>query len=231
MEKLLIAVQSDMFADALSAAFRKDYEIRTCTDGMDALALLNTFQPDALIIYLRLPRLDGFAVVSQAIHTPDLILGITDYNNAFLDRQAELAGISSVVVMPTINAITVRLTQMRLDRQESKKDPQLQTLLMLHNLGLNPKLDGWKMLLVGIPLFLSDTTQTFSKVLYPSIATAVSASDGRTVERCIRDCIAKAWNRREHHIWMKYFPPGKDGTISCPSNSQFIKTLASMIKL
>ena len=48
MEKLLIAVHSDMFADALTAALHKDYEIRTCTDGVDALELLHQETPDKL---------------------------------------------------------------------------------------------------------------------------------------------------------------------------------------
>ena len=231
MEKLLIAVQSELFAEALTAALQTEYDIHTCTDGCDALTLLNTFQPDALILYLRLPRKDGLTVLEQASHTPKIILGILDNTVPYIERRAELAGIQYLTVMPTVNSVVSHLTKMRLDNRQVLPDPQLQAFLLLHTLGLDVKLDGWKMLRAGIPLFAADPGQTLSKVLYPAIAAAVGATDGRAVEHAIRDCIAKAWKRRDHFVWMKYFPPDKTGNIPCPTNSQFIKTLAQHICL
>lgn len=232
MEKLLIAVHSDMFADALAAAFRKEYSIRTCTDGCDALELLNTFQPDLLILYLRLPRKDGITILTETSHTPEIILGIIDHTTPFIERQAELAGIDTLMILPTVNAVTVRLTQIQLARGgQNRQDLQLQTSLLLHSLGVNAKLDGWDMLLVGIPLFAEDPRQVLGKVLYPAIAKIVGCSDGRAVEHSIRDCIKKAWLRRDHFVWVKHFPADRNGKIPCPSNSQFIKALARAIRL
>lgn len=229
MEKLLIAVHSDMFADALTAALHKDYDIRTCTDGMDALELLNTFQPDALILYLRLPRTDGLTLLSQSAHTPKIIIGILDTTNPYIEQQAPKVGIGHLMITPTVNTITTQLTQMRIAYEAPPRDPQLETILHLHTLSMDVNLTGWNMLRVGIPLFAADPKLTLSKELYPAIAIAVDATDGRAVEHAIRDCITKAWNRRNHFVWLKYFPPDKNGNIPCPNNSLFIKTLARMI--
>ncbi len=229
MEKLLIAVHSDMFADALAAAFHKEYSIKTCTDGCEALSLLNTFQPDGLILYLRLPRKDGITVLTETAHKPQIILGIADHTTPFLERQAELAGIGSLMIMPTISAVAIRLTQMRLTLKDPQ-DPYLQTALLLHCLGLNPKLDGWNMLRVGIPLFLEDPKQVLGKVLYPSIAKAVGGTSGCAVERDIRECIQKGWARQNHSVWIKYFCADSSGKVPCPTNGQFIHTLARAIR-
>jgi len=231
MEKMLIAVHSDMFADALTAALHKDYEIRACTDGVDALALLNTFKPDALIVYLRLPRMDALTVLSRSAHIPKIIIGILDTTNPYIEQQAQKAGIQHLAYLPTISTLTTQLTQMRLEYTEKEKDPQLETVLHLHTLSMDASMAGWDMLRVGVPMLAADTKQTLSKELYPAIAVAVDASDGRSVEHAIRDFIAKAWRRRDHFVWLKYFPPDKDGNIPCPTNSLFIKTLARMISL
>lgn len=227
MEKLLIAVHSDMFADALASAFYGEYCIRTCTDGCEALSLLNTFQPDLLILYLRLPRKDGFTILAETAHKPELILGLSDHTSPFMERQAELAGISGLMLLPTVNAVTTQLTQLQLARKGP--DPQLETALILRSLGFTPKLNGYRMLLCGIPLFAQDPSQGLGKALYPAIARALGRFDERTVEHSIREAIKKAWLRRDHFVWAKYFPPGRDGTIPCPSNSQFIKTIARAI--
>ena len=50
MDKLLIAVHSDMFADILAETFHKEFSIRTCTDGCAALELLNTCIPSVRIV-------------------------------------------------------------------------------------------------------------------------------------------------------------------------------------
>ena len=230
MDKLLIAVYSDMFADALSAALRKDYIIRTCTDGQSALEIMNTFKPDAMILYLRLPIKDGFTILSQSAFIPKTIIAIADCNFPHIFRHAQLLGIGSVMIMPTINSLVIRLTQMRMEQTSgSKKDARLQVQLMLHNLGIDPKLDGWDMLLAGIPIFAEDTRQAMNKELYPKIAHIVGKSDGRAVEHAIRTCIAKAWSRCEPAIWAKYFPADKSGKIPCPSNARFIKALAAAL--
>ncbi len=230
MEKLLIAVHSDIFADTLAAALDKEYSVRTCTDGCEALALLNSFQPDGLILYLRLPRKDGITVLTQTAYKPSFILAITDYATPFIECQAALAGINCLMLLPTISAITARLTQLRLSHCPKQQEPHLKTAMLLHSLGLNAKVAGWDMLVEGIPLFAQIPDQALGKVLYPEIAKRLGRTDGRAVERAIHRCIESAWVRRDHYVWIKYFPAAPDGTIPCPQNGLFIKTLANAIR-
>ena len=60
MRKLLIADTVASFNDSLSSLAGSEFEVRVCTDGQQALSLLRSFQPDALVIDLRLPGIDGF---------------------------------------------------------------------------------------------------------------------------------------------------------------------------
>ena len=232
MEKLLIAVQSNKIADMLAAVFQKDYEVKSCIDGVEALQLLNAFRPDAMIIFLRLPLKDGFTVVTQTPHKPKTILGVIEWDNPYMQVKATRLGFDDLLVMPTINTIATRLTQLRLEKDNDPgEDPFLQAQLLLHSLGFSPKLAGWNMLRIGIPAFAKDPRQALSKELYPLIAREVGSTDGRAVEHSIRTCIEKAWLRHDAIIWAKYFPPNGDGKIPCPSNSLLLKTLAKEIIL
>ena len=39
-----------------------------------------------------------------------------------------------------------------------------------------------------------------------------------------------AWSHRNDNIWSKYFPPGSDGAISCPTNKEFICRMAEYLQ-
>ena len=57
MYKLLIADSSQPFLDALQDIFHKEFVLQLCQDGETALELLQSFQPDALVINLSPPPL------------------------------------------------------------------------------------------------------------------------------------------------------------------------------
>ena len=65
MTKIMIADPSEVFIDAMRPLFSENYELLTCTDGLDAETLLPVFQPDLLIINLFLPIVDGLSVLRR----------------------------------------------------------------------------------------------------------------------------------------------------------------------
>ena len=69
-----------------------------------------------------------------------------------------------------------------------------------------------------------------TKDIYPEIAATFRISTMQ-VERSIRSCIEKAYDRGNMQNWARYVPPEADGSIRCPSNGAFVYTLAAKLSL
>ena len=230
MYKLVIADTFDIFTNELSAAFRNEFEVRTCHDGVSALELLNTFQPDFLVLNLSLPYKDGLTVLQQSVHKPKIILAITNLLTPYVQRRAEELGIQYLMIMPSINSVRVRLLDMIATTVTPHPDPVAQTLVHLHTLGFHTHLMGYRQLCIAIPMFTADPQMVLDKELYPTIAAQSKNPDGRSVEHSIRQSITDAWRRRDIAIWQKYFPP-TGVTRKCPTNKEFISRIAEMLEL
>ena len=230
MDKLLIAVQSGLFAQFLAKEFSAEYDVRTCCDGCDALELLTSFSPDAMILSLCLPRKDSLTILEQSSHIPKIVLGISDHSDPYCFSAAQRLGVSRILVSPTVNAIVVALCQMRLHQQDAHKDPNEQAALALHSLGLTPNLEGFSMLCIGIPLLAADPSRRLSGDIYFQIAAQMNCSE-TSIEASIRRAIKKAWSKHDSAVWAKFFTPDPSGNIPCPNNSLFLKRLARDIRL
>ena len=231
MERLLVAVYSDLFAQVLKDTFQNEYEIRTCCDGCEALELLNTFRPHIMILNLCLPRKDYMTILTQSNHTPQVILGITDQQDPFAFTIARQLGVGHILISPTVDSICVSLCRLSMQRHpQEMADPADQTALLLHNLALSANMSGFQMLCIGIPLLAQDPSRRFFKDIYAAIAVETNCSES-SVEASIRRAIGSAWERHDPAVWSKHFPATSDGKILCPSNSLFMKTLARQIRL
>ena len=231
MRKLLIADSSEPFTDALEEIFRNEFDLSVCHDGETALEMLLSFQPEVLILNLMLPFKDGLTVLQESPHKPGVILAICPYVNAYIEQVATNLGVQYIMIMPTVNALRVRLMDMIASAGAPKADLAGQTVVHLHILNFSTHLDGYHQLSVGIPLFAQNPNMRLSKELYPAIAKHFGMPDARTVEHSIRKAITSAWTGKNSVIWTKYFSLRPDGTIPCPSNKEFISRLAEMLEL
>lgn len=231
MDKLLIAVQSGIFAQFLAKEFGAEYDVRTCCDGCDALDLLASFTPDAMILSLCLPRKDALTILEQSSHIPKIILGISDHSDPYGFSAAQRLGVSRILVSPTINAVVVALCQMRLHQNEpAQKDPNEQAAFLLHSLGFSPNLEGFPILCAGIPLLAADPSRRLSGDIYSELASQLNCSES-SIEASIRRAIKKAWLKHDSTVWAKFFAADPSGNIPCPNNSLFLKRLAQEIGL
>lgn len=229
MLRLLIAENSEIYAAALVDAFCGQFEIRICTDGETALEQLRSFQPDALILNLSLPFKDGLTVLQEAAQLPPVILVLSLYSNPYVEQAAISLGAGYVLRMPAVNTVRLRLMDM-LQQAPAVPTDQTKTAEHLYALQFMPHLEGFSLLCTGIPLYAQDTRQRLSKELYPAIARTCGRTDGRAVEKTIRNAIEAAWKFRDEAAWLKYFPPDRNGKVSCPSNKVFIARLAKMLQ-
>ena len=230
MHKLLIVDASESFTDALTDVFKNEFDLQICHDGETALEQLLSFQPEVLILNLMLPFKDGLTVLQESAHRPRVILAVCPYVNTYIEQAAINLGVQFIMIMPTVNALRVRLMDM-IATIAPKSDPSNQTQVHLHILNFLTHLDGYHQLCIGIPIFAKNPNMRLSKELYPAIAAHFGYPDARTVEHSIRKAIEAAWTCKNTAVWAKYFPPKSDGTIPCPTNKEFISHVAEMLEL
>ena len=98
--------------------------------------------------------------------------------------------------------------------------PERQTPRLLLELGVQPRLLGFRQLCVGIDRYSAGDILSMSKELYPYIGELTGCS-AASVEHSIRYTITDAWNRRDPEVWGQYFPDAA----KIPSNKEFIAIL------
>lgn len=231
MQKLLIADGSEIFLSALETALAGRFDICTCCDGEAALNALQTVHPDILVLNLSLPYKDGITLLCQSAFRPPIILAITGYLSHYIEYSLKELGVDYIMISPSIASLCLRLQDItsRYNMPLDSADPHAITAHHLHLLNIPTHRDGYRQLLVAIPLFAKNPMQFMTKELYPEVAKICGCRDSRAVEHSIRKVIAAAWKSRDNGVWRKYFPPGPRGSIPCPSNKAFICRLAELL--
>lgn len=231
MYKLLVAEGSEVYFDSMQELFQKEFDLRMCSDGEAALELLESFQPDALIINVMLPFKDGLTVLQETPFKPKVILALSHFMSDYIQDAAEELGVQFLTVMPKLSTIRVRLMDMIATTIAPKEDLGAQTAVLLHSLNFTPNLDGYQQLCFAIPMYAQQPGIRLSKELYPRIAEEFHLADPRTVEHSIRKAIANAWMHFNPAVWSKFFTPDETGMPPCPSNKEFISRVAEFIEL
>lgn len=227
MQKILIADRSDDLCFVLKKLLEKEYDVTVCYDGEAALSLIRGIKPDALILDLRLPKIDGLTLLNELQgQLPAAILAITDGGTDYDHRMAVQLGARCVLQRP-FNTRTVLfhikwLLYYARDPQHIPLDPRSITSAHLSRLGLDCSHDGYQQLRLGIPLFMQDPSMHLGKELFPAIIAIWGRGDPVSLERTIRSAIEAAWKKRNVAIWAEYFPACE----KCPSNKNFIARLS-----
>ena len=66
MKKILIADDEHKILMSLEYSFRKQgYEVFIARDGTEALELLKTITPDAILLDIMMPKLDGYSTLNE----------------------------------------------------------------------------------------------------------------------------------------------------------------------
>jgi DNA-binding response OmpR family regulator len=80
------------------------HEVRTTHDGISAVEVALEFRPDAVLLDIGLPRMDGFSVAERLRALPafdrTLIVGASGYNRESDRLRAAQAGINLYLVKP-----------------------------------------------------------------------------------------------------------------------------------
>lgn len=230
MRRVLIVEQSDILVRVMTRDFLPEDEVQSCADGITALRMLTEFRPDVMVLNLSLPYKTGLDVLIESEYLPKHIVVSSYVTTPYMTRMLGMLGVQCILHMPTAGCVKRALALME-DNQHSVR-PDLRQFVTEHlrRLGMAPHLDGYKMLLVGLPLLLQDPTQPLVKEFYPAVACATGKESAAAVEKSIRDAITKAWECRNDSVWEQYFPRNGRGKISNPSNSKFLKALVHCLQ-
>lgn len=236
MLKVLIADSSDDFTSALTGLLMDHYLVKTAHDGATAVDILRTFRPDAVIIDLMLPEIDGADVlrIGASCDVHPIVLAMTRCRTDYLQGLAEELSIDYIMHHPcTAQAVHSRLQHIlkyHSNRQVQMPTPEENLVMVLDVLGVNQAHDGYYHILKAVHLLAQDPLQSITKVIYPEVGSTFGGN-GPQVERSIRSAIQYAWNNRDERIWACYFKPGKDGSIQKPTNQSFLLMLLRLLKI
>lgn len=225
-KKLLIADATDDFPIALTQFLQDQYEICCCQSGKKTLALLESYQPDLLILDLMLPELDGISLLQAAAASglkANVLVVSRMFNEYTLNFLGQL-GIRYAIRKPCdLRATADRIADLisQPDSHAPRSDPTPKILSLLHTLQFSPKHDGYTYLQKAIVEMSRNPGQSVTKELYPTVAALCHCSGGQ-VERCIRTAISAAWNACDRQVWINTFSLDPFTPPKRPTNTEFI---------
>ena len=235
MRKLLIAEGSEELRQALARSLAGEFSVQICADGETARDILHTFAPDLVVLDLMLPGVDGITLL-QCMASADrhpAVLATLVYHSPFILSAMEKFGVAYAVSKPCdANALAgqVRFLAESLAPEAALAPmPELSLPSILLQLGIKPKLDGYRQLLIAIPRYLEDPRQNLTKELYDFVGHATDKT-AMAAERSMRHAIQSAWSRADMSVWRQYFPAAPDGTVPKPTVGSFIAHIAAAME-
>lgn len=244
--RLLIVDDNEELVLIIKDYFKNNDEIEvvlTVTDGEAGIKIVgNNEDYDLILLDLILPKRDGITILEHMkdknIVKPVIVFSSYNAPNA-IQRASELGAsyyllkpfdfsyleqkIKNIIKRKEINNITIDLFNNNL---------QVFISNTLHELGVPSHVNGYKYIKEAINIMCSKSNMEsyMTKELYLEIAKRHNSTSTR-VERSIRHAIEISWNRGNWELIDKLFGNSVDIDRAKPTNSEFIITIADMMKL
>ena len=110
MKRVLIVDGDKECRMYLQRELEKRYKVHLCARGDQAVERIEALRPDALIINLSLPYLDGLTVLRQLEHRPTAILALTNLVSNQIIEDAAALGVRAMLIYPcSIKTIAAHL--------------------------------------------------------------------------------------------------------------------------
>lgn len=232
---------------------KKGYRIfGDCCDGYEAIRLIEELRPDAIILDILLPRIDGIEVMTEAKrriagYSPVFIV-VTGIGSSKMLSDATAAGARYCIIKPCeYSALSNRLdsalfsgnsgtvdTPVAVTALKQNPDAALETTVtkIIHQIGVPAHIKGYQYLRCAIIMTMHDAEliNSITKQLYPGVAKRFGTTASR-VERAIRHAIEVAWDRGDVDVINSYFGYTVQSSRGKPTNSEFIALIADSLRL
>ncbi len=251
---VLIADDNTELTRELSEYFSSQPDITVCgiaNDGEEAVGLIAETSPDAVILDMVMPKLDGLGVLRR-LQTLSLAKkpSVVVYSISALARTVETAislGADYYLLKPQspericeiirefAQAPKPGITAVPAPAKSARKEEcDLETLVteFIHELGVPAHIKGYQYIRSAIIMVVEnmDLLNFITKQLYPEIAKAYNTTASR-VERAIRHSIEVAWSRGKPETMNEIFGYTIHTGKGKPTNSEFIAMVADRIRL
>ena len=251
--RILIADTNEDFRSMLAEIMNEEEDmtvVATAGDGLEALSLIDTHQPDVLLTDLILTRLDGLGLLttlSQREDAPAAVVLSGLFNDRVVSACSEL-GVYYFVPKPCdIPALLTRIRQVAAASRRTvtpisqgvamtpvPREPSLEAVVtdIIHEIGVPAHIKGYQYLREAIILTVNDmdAINAVTKVLYPAVAKKFATTPSR-VERAIRHAIEVAWDRGDLETLQRFFGYTVSNIKGKPTNSEFIAMIADSLTL
>jgi len=223
-------------------------------NGLEAMELIETLEPDLVILDLVMPNLDGLGVLERinartSMARPKVIM-LTAFGQESLTHQAMTLGVDYFILKPfDLDILGKRIRTLTQDMpssvptQYSATSPVVATggsslnlfsevTNVMHKIGIPAHVKGYQYIREAILMVVEDVSLlgAVTKELYPDIAKKYDTASSR-VERGIRHAIELAWERGHTETLKQIFGYSMNVDRQKPTNSEFIALLADKFRV
>lgn len=244
--KELIQLMEEYFEE------QQDIEvIGTAYNGKECLEMMETLEPDILVLDIIMPHIDGLGVLNTLKEMdieryPNVIM-LTAFGQEEVMKKAVDLGASYFILKPfdldnladqirqieAPNDNMVPLSTKKENKQKkSKQNLESDITNIIHEIGVPAHIKGYMYLREAITMVYHDIELlgSITKVLYPDIAKQFNTTASR-VERAIRHAIEVAWSRGNVDAISSLFGYTVNVSKAKPTNSEFIAMVADRLRL
>lgn len=222
---VLIADPCEEVVQGLAQELLADFRLVCCANGVRTLSALREEQPELLILELSLPGMDGIAILRELNrweHRPRVLVYTLNDTDFVLNALRSLP-VDYMMRKPS-PAATVAERARELLLPSAMEPVVWQVSDILLELSIPETSQGFRHMLVGLPMLAEQSEQFLGKQLYMEIARQNRVSY-ESVEKAIRDALRAGWEKGQRSLWMKYFP----GCDRCPQNKAFLTRIAATL--
>lgn len=246
------------FVNLLSSYFEEQDDMEVIGvgyNGLEILEVLETEEPDIIILDIIMPRLDGLAVLEKIrmdnIQQQAKIIMLTAFGQEEVTKRAVELGASFYILKPfEMDILANRIRQLmssnssqqmvvsntRLNygshKPQTFKNLDARITNIIHEIGVPAHIKGYLYLREAITMVYNnlELLGSITKILYPDIAKKYNTTSSR-VERAIRHAIEVAWSRGNIDSINKMFGYTVSTSKAKPTNSEFIAMVADKLRL
>ena len=245
--RVLLADDNKQFVGLLAEALglEKDFEVVCMAyDGEEAIAGIEEYKPDLVVLDIIMPKLDGIAVQEKLQELPNRpkIVIFSALGKDYITRQTLKLGADGYFMKPFDTGILIKRLrrlmgetneeQATRERQLTEEDLNRRISAIMHKLAVPPHLLGYKYLIYAIKSVACQRKmlENITYKLYPEIAQQFSSTPSR-VERAMRNAIESTWDRCRVETMEEMFGYSVNANRDKPSNSGFIALVADKVML